>query len=363
MQPWPIPVRILPDELLSSWLIRCALAHGCDPLVLTGEIWPGWRAWTVDMDRGLSHAQLDVLQKMSGQSRRALIQATLDPTMCAIGLPLAKSTWPWLLGLGTRNRRRSGGLQCCPLCLGADRKPYFRIQWRLAWHTGCEKHQISLIDRCPCCQMVVSPHLTVATNPDLGLCVYCQFRLTESINQNSLMSSLAFQAMADQGVATGFAAYGTLMLPLPEWLTLARYFMGLIRKVAIRPVARMVMILNLCGVSLTTMAPPATALSFEMLPVSERTWLLAATWAVLGAGLERFSKAALESHITRWALFDHRGIVPSCLDGLCQSLPERTVRHTKEIEFVQYKPRSEVVVMRKWARLQRKLLAKKGRLP
>ncbi|MFE8730337.1 TniQ family protein, partial [Aeromonas hydrophila] len=48
---WPVQISPFKDELLSSWLVRASLAHGCDPMSLTSAVWPTWRAWTVDIDR------------------------------------------------------------------------------------------------------------------------------------------------------------------------------------------------------------------------------------------------------------------------------------------------------------------------
>lgn len=33
---WALSVPLLPEESLSSWLVRAALRQGCDPLSLTG---------------------------------------------------------------------------------------------------------------------------------------------------------------------------------------------------------------------------------------------------------------------------------------------------------------------------------------
>lgn len=130
---WAIPVPLLPDELLSSWLVRAALAQGCDPLVLSGELWSKWRIWTRDADRGLNQERLLVLAKASGVNSAAFKAASVRCIVPAITTePLDElAIWPWVLALGSRNRKRHGGLQYCPLCLREDTKPYYRLQWRL----------------------------------------------------------------------------------------------------------------------------------------------------------------------------------------------------------------------------------------
>lgn len=69
---WPVPVPLEADELLSTWLVRVALSQGCDPLVLTGELWPKWRVWTLDLDRGVATERLRILERMSGIDMSAL---------------------------------------------------------------------------------------------------------------------------------------------------------------------------------------------------------------------------------------------------------------------------------------------------
>lgn len=144
---WVIPVELLPDELFSSWLVRTALANGCDPLTFTGVVWPKWRVWTGDVDRHPPAERLAVLSKMSNIPVEALSESTLSPTALRIlsEIPGKEIAWPWVLAIGARNRRRSGGLQYCAMCLTEDPKPYFRIPWRFAWHTGCEKHGCGIL--------------------------------------------------------------------------------------------------------------------------------------------------------------------------------------------------------------------------
>ncbi|MFV7432200.1 TniQ family protein [Pseudomonas shirazica] len=78
---WPLTPPILPDELFSSWLVRTAHAHGCLPSSLTGAVWPGSHAWSVDPDRAHPWANLDRLSGMSGLSSHQLLASTLWPVM------------------------------------------------------------------------------------------------------------------------------------------------------------------------------------------------------------------------------------------------------------------------------------------
>ena len=80
MASWPINVALQEDESLSSWLSRAALENGCDPLVLTGNVWPKWRVWTTDIDRGMSEERLLTLEKASCINVQSFEAASLRPT-------------------------------------------------------------------------------------------------------------------------------------------------------------------------------------------------------------------------------------------------------------------------------------------
>lgn len=66
--PWALSVPLLPEESLSSWLVRAAMRQGCDPLSLTGAIWPSWRVWTRDIDREIPLTKIRPLVNASGNA-------------------------------------------------------------------------------------------------------------------------------------------------------------------------------------------------------------------------------------------------------------------------------------------------------
>lgn len=153
-----------PGEIFSSWLVRYALASGCDPLSLTGSLWRGERPWTRDLDRGVPEAKLAALGRQVGDGADALRNAFLPGYVPLAEVSPALPIWPWILSVGTRNRRRHGGLQFCPRCLTEDRAPYYRIRWRLAWVMCCDVHGVMLLDRCTSCQAPVEPHRLAAAD-------------------------------------------------------------------------------------------------------------------------------------------------------------------------------------------------------
>lgn len=349
---WAVPVRLLPDELLSTWLTRAALAQGCDPLVLTGELWPGWRVWTVDLDRGINDDRLLILEQASGVPVQAFQAASLRPIARQItaGSLDDLSVWPWILTLGARNRKRRGGLQYCPACLSEDRIPYLRLQWRLAWHTCCPHHQISLIDLCPHCGVPIEPQRLCAPDVHLAVCTTCKGELRGVEGKSPVPGAISFQEWADEVVKGRQGQYGDQILSAAEWFQLARYFVGLLRRAI--PRQGLGHVVEELGVDVTTLIPPATGLALELLPVPERASLLAGAWHLLQAGpgrlLEACQSASLEASSLRGQQPD-----PPCIEALLQDLPVKVVARKRRGEMTG--PRSQQAVRRMFARLKRKV--------
>jgi len=109
---WVRSVPMLPDEIISSWLVRAALAQGCDPMVLTGEIWPKWRIWTRDVDRFLDETPLTRLVASSGIPLSFFVRRPLKKSP---GKSAARPCLPKLCGHGywrLAHAIRSGEAAC-----------------------------------------------------------------------------------------------------------------------------------------------------------------------------------------------------------------------------------------------------------
>ena len=195
----PIPVEPLPDELLSSWL-------GCDPLALGGAIWPKWRPWTIDIDRGLPENRTEVLSRFAGIPIDKIHELTLRPLAATMqGRDLSSNgTWTWILTVGSRNRTRAHGPMFCGECLRIDAVPYFRRSWRLGWHVACPEHGVWLQDACPKCGTPVQYHRLDAEHQVITRCFGCGESLVSEKLEAASPSMLAFQAQID-GLLNGRA--------------------------------------------------------------------------------------------------------------------------------------------------------------
>jgi len=180
---WVHRLAPLPGELLSSCLVRSALAHGTTPGRFLRLFWQGDPIWERDFDRApaalrrtrrAAHGPdwLDDVAARLGVTRGAVEDATLTPWRVRLGGPslAACSDTPLVLSAGIRHRRTRHALQFCPDCL-AEGTPHFRRTWRLGFVVGCEAHGRALLDACPHCDAPVMPHRTMTGRlADCHLC-------------------------------------------------------------------------------------------------------------------------------------------------------------------------------------------------
>jgi hypothetical protein len=180
MVAWLIRTSPLPDECLSSWLTRSALALGTDTQSLIGSLHSSWRPWQYDLDRRGPGKYATKLADRSGLEQPAIVEMTLQPIAEKISGSrlIEKHRWPWILMLGIRGKSRRFGTQYCSLCLRSDPAPYFRRRWRLAWHVVCSQHSTRLMDACPNCSSQVEPHRSRQTDKHIAFCWKCNADLT-----------------------------------------------------------------------------------------------------------------------------------------------------------------------------------------
>lgn len=153
-------MKPLPDELLSSWLVRLSRAHGLKLNTFSRLVWSKSTIWNRDLDKSADGAFITIVQDKTGYSHE-IIQKTLLSSYTSILYenhnPKGNTSWIMPLGIFHSTRTRHG-LQICPLCLAEDSMPYYRKSWRLSIFTSCIKHRIELFDRCPKCNKPILFH-------------------------------------------------------------------------------------------------------------------------------------------------------------------------------------------------------------
>lgn len=158
----PIPKE---DELLSSWIVRIALAQDTDAATFVNLYLPKWKntLWTEDIDVSAGKELIETLSCKSGFSREVIYALTLKSYEGYLSETITCHTRnPFIQSLGRYRRIKiKHGLRFCPLCLGNDKIPYFRRKWRLSFSTACSIHKCFLADRCPECGSSIMPNLNL----------------------------------------------------------------------------------------------------------------------------------------------------------------------------------------------------------
>lgn len=188
----------LPDELLSSWLVRMAHEHNTDPAAFVNLYMPRWRdiLWTRDADQYADRELLQTLRVKSGFSYETLFSLTLKSYESYLVEELTqKSRNFFIQPLGNHSRVKiKYGLRYCPVCLKEDNVPYFRKKWRLSFSTACLKHKCFLCDRCPKCGTSVTIQRQHHFKP-FPNCRKCGFVFTKAVPEFISQFSFGLEAI------------------------------------------------------------------------------------------------------------------------------------------------------------------------
>lgn len=353
---WPIPVPLLPDELFSSWLVRAALSHGCDPMVLTRFIWPKWRLWCMDFDRGVHSTRLSKIAAEAGISEHLFGLTSLRSILTNITLlNLDNSTWPWLLALGSRNRHHHGGVQYCPLCLACDRVPYYRMDWRFAWHTVCAEHKVVLKDSCYKCGAPIIFHMLTISKPHLYACASCGVDLRAVNVSKAAPETLALQLSADTTVCKKQGNYSDQLMAAADWFLLLGYFIEIFQIASRSKSTKFVNFLERFDISGGDLFKSNTGLPFELLSVADRMRYMAAANKLMRCHVSYFYESAKLTGLNKSTLCGCNTIVPEIIHHSIHDLPEVRHHRRERTATIKLMPRSPSAVKAMLARLLRRL--------
>lgn len=169
---WPIRFKPLPDELLSSWLMRIAHGHGLKVQTFCNLVFGGRRqVWNRDVDRLGPDWLVTTMSTCTGTPWEIAYGTTLrtfEGTLYRRFRPAG--ALQWIQTLQMYHRKRQGyGMQLCPACLREGTQPYYRRIWRVSFNTVCPRHGCMLLDRCPECGSGISFHRTdIGRDPHQG---------------------------------------------------------------------------------------------------------------------------------------------------------------------------------------------------
>lgn len=179
---FPVHARPLEDELLSSWVVRIARAHGARLHTFCDAVWPGRQMWNRDIDKCAGPEILGRLAARTAVPYRRVAAATLAAYEGRLyERHNSRGNTAWIMPLGIFHRlHRRHGLQFCARCLKEDAEAYFRRRWRLAFVTLCERHGRLLLNRCPACRAPVNFHRVPPDAGSLAMCFKCGLDLREA---------------------------------------------------------------------------------------------------------------------------------------------------------------------------------------
>lgn len=178
-----------PEELFTHWFMRLAHANYLKSQSLADLAFSNPSSfWARDQDKLAADPTLERLSSLTGQTTHSLRSHTLQNFEGMIyekHNPLGNTKW--ILPLGIYHRTRRGwGLQYCPNCLATDTTPYFRLSWRLAFYTLCERHVVRMHDCCFHCGAPITyfrKELGIRSSHNFELnpvCHVCHFPLTDA---------------------------------------------------------------------------------------------------------------------------------------------------------------------------------------
>lgn len=211
---WPIHTKPLPDELLSSWLIRLAHAHQLKAETLCSDLFGHQSTiWNRDVDRLAPEWVLTGLCRATGTALSNAKTTTLPSLAGQLSESVSPGGFsPWIIPLGIFHRSRlRPGLMYCPVCLAEEHGRYYRRLWRIAWATVCIKHRCLLQDTCPACTAPIAPHRTdmsgrgfIPTLSTLISCHACQYMLPQQAATPADNGLVTFQALLENALTQGF---------------------------------------------------------------------------------------------------------------------------------------------------------------
>lgn len=225
---WPIHLRPESDELLSSWMVRFAHAHGlrvetmCS--MLFGRSSP---VWNRDIDRSISTEMLTQLSAASGNDLNLLQQCRLQSFEGIVSERVnCRGSSFGILPLGIYHRKRTrASLMYCPQCLRSDPYPFYRKAWRISWVMTCGVHELRLLDRCPQCSAPIAPHrvdikwrMQTSVGSALHCCCHqCGFDLRLAQAPTANIDELSAGRWIDHALRFGWVTVGDSVVYAPAF--------------------------------------------------------------------------------------------------------------------------------------------------
>lgn len=152
---WPIHLKPLEDELLSSWMVRIARAFGIKPTVFWTRLLGPFSFRSVDYDADV--ALLELLASKTRTPMTRVVQTTVNSFNS--------------FALLWRGQDRNV-VAFCPLCLG-DGTAYYRRHWYVNFILTCDRHGCALVECCSNCGGLIRLEQVPLGAESLAYCHVC----------------------------------------------------------------------------------------------------------------------------------------------------------------------------------------------
>lgn len=306
-QLWPAHPKPLPDELLSSWIVRIASANGVKLQTFCDRVFgKDYQLWNRDIDRLAPGWLLAELGERTKTPTDVIQRTTLDIYRSRLyheRSPAGQLRWILPAGIYHRTRRRFG-LQFCPQCLASDAEPYFRTRWRVALLTFCPEHRVELHDRCPSCGSPVAFHRRELGRPEVAvagplcLCHSCAFDLRRAASIGFTPYEASIDLMLTQFTLHTLGEEVDLNIGHTDVLhQLCRIMAGTLKPASLKMFVE-------CAIDAPHIHVPGERSAFESRPIGHRShviqlaaWLLADPQARISAAW--LSRSMRYNHLLR----------------------------------------------------------------
>ena len=169
------------DELLSSWMVRIALAHDTMPWSYYNMHFPEYKniIFSRDLDVWAPDDLINKLIWKSAYKYEEIYGLTLKSLVGTV-LPKCNPSGPNKYFSYIKIRGRSNqlyGQKFCAECLKEDEIPYFRREWRFKFVSECKKHHVRLNDKCHNCGIPISFYKVTKDGIGYTKCWHCGFSI------------------------------------------------------------------------------------------------------------------------------------------------------------------------------------------
>lgn len=206
-----VRTKPLPDECLTSWLMRTVRANGARRHFFCSQLWPSFDPWLRDIDLTFYPTVVETMATLTNVSDHRAGGTTLweyDGTLFSANSQSSRRRWILRFANHCWGRPHPW-LQFCPLCLSSDDDPYFRRLWRMAFITYCPRHGTELLERCPTCCEPIAFHLVDDLRVPLSTCWRCRSPLLVNPPRMADADTVWLQQSMLGWLAEGYGAFGS----------------------------------------------------------------------------------------------------------------------------------------------------------